>query len=243
MIEPRQRAPWLPRATASRRVGSSDRSLLRSIVGALVALGACSCGRPPRIVEAKGGYFAFGNVEMYRRGPELLAVESGITDVQYAILVPFAAAVVAAVASGYVFLKNRRARRPADWLLPVGSIVLAALLGAAGRNATSIETVIDQQARTVQVAQKVLWGAIPIRQAASFDDLRSMHVVYRDGRGAYCASLVERQAGQPAEMPLFRFVDMLTDRLDLATCERLQVHISAALGELPRGASVERRGW
>lgn len=201
---------------------------------ALPWLAVAACGRPPRIVEAKGGYFAFGNVEVFRRGPDVLAVESGITDVHYAVLVPLTAAVIAALASSYAWWRNRRAHRRADWVLPLGSAVLATLLGFVGKNATAVETTIDQRTGIVQVEQRAFWGTFATRTEVKLKDVVSLQVVYREGRGAYCASMIRRRAGEPAEVPAFQFLDMLSDEVDLATCERLQTRIAKAVGDVSR---------
>lgn len=223
------------RVAASRRIRRTAHAALLWVAASTLT----SCGRPPRIVEAKGGYFAFGNVEVFRRGPDILAIESGITEVQYAVLVPLAAAFIAALASGYAWWRNRRARRRADWALPLGSALLAGLLAIVGTNATTVETVIDQGTRTVRVEQRLLWGTVPILSETKLDDVLDVQVVYRAGRGAYCTSMLRRRNGVPPEVPIFQFVDMLTNELDLVTCERLQSRIATALGDVPRAGPRE----
>ncbi|MBW2522758.1 MAG: hypothetical protein JRI23_01220 [Deltaproteobacteria bacterium] len=226
--------------SAVERTGAGDyRRALRGALLAIAWVGLAACGRPPRIVEAKGGYFAFGNVEAFQRGPEVLAIESSITAVQYAVLLPLGAAVIAAIVSGYAWWRNRSVGRRSDWALPLGSAVLATLLAFVGKNATTTTAVIDQNAGKVEVEQGRGWGVVPTRTETRLADVVSVQVVYRAGRGAYCASMLRRRSGEPSEVALFEFVDMLTDKVDLATCERLQARIASALGDVPRGGPVE----
>lgn len=222
------------------------RRMAKALLVALLAMwvvSGCQRGPSSEDLRVKAGYVAFGNVELYRDGPERIMVRSRITHVQYAVLFPFVATTIAALASAYAYRSGRRRRRPSDWALPLGSTLVAVLLGAVGYNAMTVDTVIDRETKMLSVEAHRFWGTIPQRSRVEFARVEDIRIVYRAQRGAFCGAVARLSPGDGNELPLFRYVDIFTEQLDLAKCEHLRHRVAEALETDARSDPEERVWW